>query len=204
MPSKADFEKVSQHFLQPLQRIFNKQLNEEMTDAFVEDLCQFSTTVLHDAHVLLRRKKYFPSIYEALAACGEATPQPKAAEGSSTPTKWPWQVRHENAVKLTQDYVSAFFDRKPSMVIQAAAAGKTGELRQYVEAIAWVQAQIICHVVNIGYDSGRIFGHGVQVSEQALYHFFCQQRDQAAIGHISVTMCTGRLRDIIGSQQMAA
>lgn len=191
-----NYQKVTDNFINPLSKIFSKSLNDEMTAAYVEDLGEYSPKELDRAVLSIRRSlKYFPVIASAIEHCDDARRQmnyrPKADNQNSV---LPSAEREERARVLVAEYLHSF-KYSSGYYSEALSGGWSRDLLEFVEAVAWIQAQRIVGQKSIGWNGGKIFGYGKSVSPEEARVFLDEQYRQADSGSIDVGIPTGRIED---------
>lgn len=78
MPTQADFTKVNEHVIQPLQRLYGTEINDYAIEAMVEDLCRYSNASLQNAIKHIRRtRKRSPSLADLIEACNYSPEESK-------------------------------------------------------------------------------------------------------------------------------
>jgi hypothetical protein len=118
------------------------------------------------------RYRKWPECAEILAAAREIK---KGRAAGATKEEWV-----ERALGLADAYVRRFM--KGSRAGESArAGGYAGEMKAYVEAVAWVQAQYLVGRKDVAYTSGAIFGR-----ERPDDEFFRRAKAQADSGYIQV------------------
>lgn len=193
---QADYGKVFTNFIQPLSKLYNKNLNDEQMAAYVEDLAIYRAETLEISQKEIRRdSKYFPTIAQSIEACDKVQNIPKStSQYSLGKAKYPWEIREDSKNKLVADYLAWF--KNTSQICREAVAGKWDfELLNYVIAVAEIQAQMILNFPHIGWQSPVIFGYGTAITKEMHSSFFAEQRRIAAFGDIDVAIPTGRIEN---------
>lgn len=98
----------------------------------------------------------------------------------------------EKAQALSDAYVKRYMQTTQTAV-RAREGGYEAALKEYVEAVSWVQAQVICGRKGVGYSACVLSGPRADGEEKA--EFFRKAREQAASGHIRVHVPPGKLEE---------
>ncbi|WP_299074751.1 hypothetical protein [uncultured Paraglaciecola sp.] len=203
---KADslkhFQRIKENIIDPVEKLYSKNLNDFQIEAWVEDLAEFSNNELKEAVKILRQNKtYFPKLSEAMSACQSARKQryskdgyAKTGEGYIT-VQQKWQEREENIRRMVDSYIQHF--KNTSAIYPEALRGKYEKsLLTYIDAVAFVQAQMIEGGGNgIGWSSINIFGCVGTPTPEEVALFFQNQRQLCSAGVIDVPIPTGKIRE---------
>lgn len=193
-----NFQKVVTHFLDPLQKIYSKQMSDYLITAYVEDLADYS---VHDltiaAKEIRRERKYMPSIADAIEACEKAKRMKNTNRSSTKPEDYknPWDERREIIEKNVAAYMEHFQNTHP-IYYEALSGGWEIPLARFVHAVAMVQAQMIEKIPNgIGWHGGEIFGYGATTTPEEARVWLDEQWQIADRGYIDVGIPTGRMEE---------
>lgn len=96
------------------------------------------------------------------------------------------------ARKLVENYLSEFMTVS-TIWVEATREGWDHYLREFLYAVADVQAQMIIGEKNIGWNGPKIFG--AQLDDAVIKNFMADQNKQALAGYIDVAIPVGRIAD---------
>ncbi len=110
MPSQADYMKVYDLVLEPLERHYNKKFDSKTIDDFTKDLCGFDEKTLIDAMAEVRQNEVRrPNIAHIVQACKKFTPgagaQSHEAEKKRIEAR---NIREARIRTRAKDYVDEF------------------------------------------------------------------------------------------------
>jgi hypothetical protein len=119
-------------------------------------------------------------------ACRQCEPRPKPPSEE--------EQRRQQALEMAQAYTARYM--KTSQVARLARReGWAGQLLDFVQAAAWVQAQLICQVQHIGWDTKLTQGLGqFHTSKDAFAAYRKTVEKAVEHGHIRVTVPQARIR----------
>jgi hypothetical protein len=144
---KRIIEPMTATYIPPRHMRYQPELQEKALDSYLRTLEGFDSETLERAWKKVCREHTY-SIWPTPAVIYQAAQasQRKPIELS------PEAQKQEQARQLTNDYVSRF--RRTSVVAKRAKSeGWLSPLMSYVESAAWGQAQLICGVKEIGFDT---------------------------------------------------
>lgn len=180
--------------LQILEPIYGK-LTEGQAAIYAEKLMRYTVSVQRraiDEVIETHRSRGFPSIAEILEACRKSdgsTAGVSTSDGVKELTE-----RMNKANRLASEWVmEKFFRNKGELVRQAESEDWVDFFRAYADAVAWVQAQILCNVQNRGWDAITCIGKMSTPDEQR--EFWQAQEKACAGGAINVTVSRERIAE---------
>jgi hypothetical protein len=162
-------------------------------DTYRRGLSRYDSQTLDAAWQLVcEANEYWtwPKLSELLKACERCT-----REARGEPAGPSHDERIEQANTLASAYTRRFMQTS-RLAIRAREEGWERSLRDYVDAAAWVQGQMLAGCSDIAYSSVVLFDY-TQLSREELEErsetFFAKAREQAAKGHIRVSVPAYRI-----------
>lgn len=192
--SQDEYLKVKISVVNPLTEYYHQEINEKMINAIVEDLKEFSTEILEEVMIILRRKSNkVPSTQQIIN-------ESRALQKKKSPQPNPYESRDRNSVdkKVAKAYnicrsYLAYWRTSPD-AMKASEEGWFDEADCYVREVANLQAHWIVGLHNAGYSCTVCFPH-INVhspsDQKIMDDFFLVQSVQAQVGEIKVTFPPG-------------
>lgn len=190
-------EDVEEAIIQPMQALYPPPVHLRNGDGAMEmaldtsrkGLARFQRPVLEAAWQKVAEANAYwtwPKLADLVNACeqfAQAARMPKR-DGPSH------DERIEKASSLAYAYTKRFMQTS-QLACRAREEGWEAPLKQYVDAAAWVQGQMIAGCQHLGYSAHALFDY-TRVSRDELderrEEFFEKAREQAAKGHIRVSV----------------
>lgn len=193
MLNQSNYDKVNSKMIAPLNVFFSTRLPDEMVDAFVEDLSEYSAETLGKSFKQLRRScKRMPTLAQVIEVCKEMRSDNYQNNGLSQKVSEEIETNNEKCSAMVDRYIADYKTR--AIWLQASREGWQMELWRYVNAVATIQAQMICKQT-VGWNKADIFGINYQLSDEEIHHFFESQKAQAEAGFISVSDPASRIEE---------
>lgn len=180
-------ERMQAVFMPPQQVRANRQARQLALVEYEQALQGFTAEVLEQAWVKVRNEHelvIWPPIRRFLDACRYYA----VREGQPSPE----EGRRQQALEQANAYTSRFL--KHSVLAQRARAeGWLGELQNYVQAAAWVQAQLLCGVRQLGFDSVLLEEGEYRSAQAAFAAYRTQVAKELTKGEIKVRVPAARI-----------
>lgn len=157
-------------------------------DVYRRGLSRFERPVLEQAWqkvVCANEFWTWPKLADLVKACEQCHKQEQKALGGQS-----HDVRIERANDLAYAYRKRFMQTSP-LAARAWQEGFERALAEYVQAAAWVQAQMIAGCPHVGYSDHTLFDYTHtrrEELEERKEAFFAKAKEQAAKGHVRVTV----------------
>ena len=176
-------------YLPPLHLRRDADAQERALAAYATALAPFNRDTLQRAwQKVLAEQTYWvwPNPGTIAEACRQCQPKPTPPSDE--------EQRKEKAVQMADAYTARFM-KTSHLARLARREGWSGRLREYVQDAAWVQAQLLCRVRDIGFSSNLIEGPGRFHSSREAFAAYRETIDTAIrSGSIRVRIPATRFR----------
>lgn len=167
------------------------QADEDALNAAVDDyrrvLARFDKPTMEAAWRLIVERHdswCWPHVNDVLQACKEARRAAQPAE----------QAWVEQATAMSDEYTRRFI-KTSAVAVKARQGGFEQELKEFVRAVSWVQAQLIIRPdAGVAFESAVLFGGDLPRDREAEEEFFEKARVQARSGHIRVHVPMAKIK----------
>lgn len=191
MPNQQHTERVFRVVITPFKMHFG-DVSDAMADAFIEELGGFDEDILKAGfRDVVRTCKTKARLAHVVEACEKraAITGKSGIESPEAQAKYPWNVTDKKMIGLWKSYVEEYL-RRP-ICLEAQQEGWLIHLQRYVSECAYLQAQWISGVRNIGWCHTNIFSPDDPTDSQ-MRDFLASQKQQALTGHIDVGIPAGK------------
>jgi hypothetical protein len=183
-------EPMGELYLPPLHLRADREARSRALDAYETALAPFDRTTLQRAWEKVVAEQTFwvwPNPGVIVEACRQCQSRSKPPSDKNQP--------RAKALQMTEDYTRRYM-RTSQVAKLATREGWDGKLREYVAGAAWVQAQLICQVQAIGWDTHLAddLGH-FHSSQEAFTAYRKTIEKPVERGQIRVTVPRSRIRE---------